>query len=108
MRKFAEPLTVIPRAVSAETRDKRGRPVWEMPKTETYVEHIKWRKHKKTGKRIAEPIMVPVYRGYPASLLRHARAQFKRAMRKQAEAAALQAEQDAAEVDTEEVEKEDA
>ena len=96
MRKFAVPEV---RVLGAKRRinpltfmpewDSRGRPLWDMPGPTSYVEH------KSTGKRITEPIRVPVYRGVSASYERYVKAQIRRNRRKQAEkAAALQAEAD--------------
>lgn len=85
--------TVIPgvtRRIDPETltamSDDKGRPLWNMPAPVSYEEHTRWRKHRNTGERIAEPIMVPVYRGTSASYARWVKAQLRRNRRKAAEA----------------------
>jgi hypothetical protein len=99
MQKVFVPQTVIPgarRRVDSDTlmamSDKQGKPLWDMPPPISYAEHKKWRKHERTGLRIAEPVMVPVYRGTSASYARWVKAQLRRNQRKAAEA---QAEVDA-------------
>lgn len=99
MQKVFAPQTVIPgarRRVDPDTlmamSDKHGNPLWEMPPPVSYAKHKKWCKHKRTGQRIAEPVMVPVYRGTSASYARWVKAQLRRNQRKAAEA---QAEVDA-------------
>lgn len=99
MQKAFVPQAVIPgvrRRVDPETlmamSDANGNPLWDMPAPIRYVEHKKWRRHKRTGDRIAEPIMVPVYRGTSASYARWVKAQLRRNQRKAAE---MQAEVDA-------------
>lgn len=81
------------RRVSPETlmamSDDMGRPLWNMPPPISYVEHTRWRRHKKTGVRIGEPIMVPVYRGTSASYARWVKSQLRRNRRKEAEAKAV-------------------
>ncbi len=95
MRKQFTPQTIILRAkrrVDPDTLmaafDSKGNALWDMPAPIRYAEHTKWRKHKRTGKRIPEPIQVPVYRGAPASYLRYVRSQVRRNQRKIAAAAA--------------------
>ncbi len=99
MRKVFVPLTVIPgvrRRVDPETLmamvDKPGNPLtgglWDMPPPVKYVKHTKWRRHKRTDERIAEPVMVPVYRGTSASYARWVKGQIKCSQRKAAEAQA--------------------
>ena len=99
MQKVFVPQTVIPgarRRVEPDTimamSDKHGKPLWEMPPPSGYAQHKKWRKHKRTGQRIAEPVMVPVYRGTSASYARWVKSQLRRRQRKAAE---TQAEVDA-------------
>ena len=99
MQKVFVPQTIIPgvrRRVDPETlmamSDEDGKPLWNMPAPTGYAEHRKWRKHKATGARIAEPVMVPVYRGALTSYVRWVKAQLRRNKRKAAEA---QAEADA-------------
>ena len=95
MQKTFMPQTVIPgvrRRVDPETlmamSDDEGLPLWNMPAPVKYAEHRKWRKHKATGARIAEPVMVPVYRGVLTSYARWVKAQLRRNKRKAAEAQA--------------------
>lgn len=97
MQKVFVPQTVIPgarRRVDSDTlmamSDKHGKPLWEMPAPVSYAKHKKWCRRK--GERIAEPIMVPIYRGTSASYARWVKAQLRRNQRKAAEA---QAEVDA-------------
>lgn len=99
MQKVFVPQTVIPgvrRRVDPDTlmaaSDKDGNPLWDMPSPSSYAQHTKWRKDKYTGQRIAEPVMVPIYRGTSASYARWVKAQLRRRQRKAAEA---QAEVDA-------------
>lgn len=99
MQKVFMPQTVIPggrRRVDPDTlmvaSDEYGKPLWDMPPPISYEKHKRWRKHKRTGQRIAEPVMVPVYRGTSASYARWVKAQLRRRQRKAAEA---QAEVDA-------------
>ena len=66
--------------------DSKGNPLWDMPAPIRYAEHTRWRRHKRTGERIAEPVQVPVYRGTSASYARWVKAQIRRNMRKQEEA----------------------
>ena len=95
MQKVFVPLAVIPgarRRVDPDTlmamSDKDGNPLWDMPPPVSYAKHTQWRKHERTGQRIAEPIMVPVYRGTSASYARWVKAQLRRRQRKAAEAKA--------------------
>ncbi len=95
MRKAFVPLTVIPgvkRRVDPETlmvvSDKKGKPLWDMPSPVRHEKHTVWRRHKSTGERIAEPVMIPVYRGTSASYARWVMAQIRRRQRKAAEAQA--------------------
>ena len=99
MQKAFMPQTVIPgvrRRVDPDTlmaaSDQDGKPLWDMPPPISYAQHKKWRKHKRTGQRIAEPVMVPIYRGTSASYARWVKARLRRSQRKAAEA---QAEVDA-------------
>jgi hypothetical protein len=69
--------------------DKKGFPLWNMPAPVCYVEHKKWRRHKKTGERIAEPVTIPVYRGTSASYARWVTASLRRQQRKAAEKQAI-------------------
>lgn len=92
MRKAFLPLTVIPgvrRRVDPETlmvvSDEKGRPLWDMPPQVSYAKHMVRRRHKHTGARIEEPIMVPVYRGTSASYARWVKAQLRRKQREAAE-----------------------
>ncbi len=80
--------------------DDKGVPLWSMPAPISYMEHKKWCKHKRTGQRIAEPIMVPIYRGTSAAFARWVKAQLRRNQRKAAEA---QAEADAEENSLQEI-----
>ena len=66
--------------------DEDGKPLWNLPAPVKYAEHRKWRKHKRTGERTAEPVMVPVYRGASASYVRWVKAQLRRNKRKAEEA----------------------
>lgn len=95
MSKFALPQTRVlgaTRRIDPDTLmpayDSKGRPLWNMPKPVRYVEHVNWRRHKRTGKRIPEPVMVPVYRGVSASYARWVKAQIRQKQRKAAEAQA--------------------
>ncbi len=92
MQKAFVPQTVIPgvrRRVDPDTlmaaSDRDGTPLWDMPTPGGYAQHTKWRKNKVTGARIAEPVMVPVYRGTSASYARWVKAQLRRNQRKAAE-----------------------
>lgn len=110
MQKMFAPQTVIPgarRRVDPDTlmamSDKHGNPLWEMPPPVSYAEHTKWRRHKRTGARVAEPIMVPIYRGTSASYARWVKAQLRRNQRKAVEVeAALAAAKEAEDVATQE------
>jgi hypothetical protein len=88
MRPAYQPQTTVPGATlitdknGVPQKDKRGRPLWNMPDPAGYVEHTKWRKHKKTGKRIPEPVQVPYYKGMSARLYGYMRSQYKRLQRK--------------------------
>ena len=64
-----------------KTVDKKGRLLWDMPSPSGQVEHVKYRRHKRTGERIAAPVMVPTYHAYPASLVREIRYKQKRQAR---------------------------
>lgn len=93
MQKVFVPQTVIPgarRRVDPDTlmvmSGKDGEPLWDMPPPSSYAQHKKWHKHKRTGQRIAEPVMVPIYRGTSASYARWVKAQLRRNQRKAAEA----------------------
>jgi len=95
MQKASMSQTVIPgvrRRVDPDTlmamSDEHGNPLWDMPAPVGYAEHKKWRKHKRTGERIAEPIMVPIYRGTSASYARWVKSQIRRNKRKAVEAKA--------------------
>lgn len=95
MRKTFYPETRVPgasRRIDPDTlmpaSDGKGRPLWNMPAPVSYVEHTKWRKHKRTGKRIPEPIQVPVYRATSASYARWVKGMIRRNQRKAAEAQA--------------------
>ena len=103
MQKAFVPQTVVPGArrayhdledgemIPRPKNDLKGRPVWDMPKPSGF--------HKITivNKDGRFPATAPVYKGYPAEIMRHAKAQFKRMQRKAAEKAALEAaEQEAA------------
>lgn len=99
MQKYATPQSRVPgaqRRINPETLmpmyDDDNRPLWNMPAPVKYAEHTKWRRHKTTGARIPEPVMVPIYRGTSASYARWVKAQLRRNHRKAAEA---QAEVDA-------------
>lgn len=91
MRPFAEPQTFVPgatRRIDPDTLmpevDKKGRPLWDMPSPIRYAEHIKRRKHKKTGEVIEEEVMVPIYQGMGARMANWYRSQARRTMRKAA------------------------
>jgi hypothetical protein len=95
MRKAFEPETRVPgatRRIDPDTlmpmSDDKGRPLWNMPAPVSYAEHTRWRRHKRTGERIGEPIQVPVYRGTSASYARWVKGQIRRNQRKAAEAQA--------------------
>lgn len=95
MRKAFVPMTVIPgarRRVDSETLmamlDSKGNSFWDMPAPVSYAQHKQWRRHKRTGERIAEPVTVPVYRGTSASYARWVKAQLRRNQRKAVEAQA--------------------
>jgi hypothetical protein len=96
MRNMHPPQTRVPSArprVDPETlmptHDDKGRMLWDMPAPSQYAEHKRWRRHKRTGERIAEPIMVPIYRGTSASYARYVKSQIRRSQRKAAEAQEL-------------------
>lgn len=104
MRNLHVPQTRVPGAhprISPETLmamfDKDGKMLWDMPPPSSYVEHKVRRRHKRTGKRIEDMAMVPVYRGTSASFARYTKSQIRRAQRKAAEAQALVDELNAAE-----------
>lgn len=86
MRGFALPQTRVPGATRRVDPDTlmltRSPPFWNMPEPVSYVEHTNWRRHKRTGKRVGEPVMVPVYRGTSASYARWVRSQIKRNRRR--------------------------
>jgi len=65
--------------------DNDGLPLWNMPAPIRYAEHTRWHRDKKTGKRIAELVNVPVYRGTSASYARYVKSQIRRDQRKFAE-----------------------
>ena len=95
MRNQFTPLTILigaKRRVHPETLmaafDSKGNALWDLPPPISYTEHTKWRKHKRTGKRIPEPIQVPVYRGADASYVRYVKSQIRRSQRKAKEAQA--------------------
>lgn len=75
MRKYATPLTVILGETVYDGTNEKGRHVWRLPGPFGVVEH-KVPGHP-TLKRAT-----PTYRGLPASLVRYARAQIRRAARK--------------------------
>lgn len=96
MRKFATPTTAVPGArgvtdpkTHIQLRDKKGRPIWEMPKpvgiheTTQVVKLLDKSDPKKPRiKKVKQKTQFPVYRGMSAKDARYARAQFKRAKRK--------------------------
>ena len=95
MHKLHVPQTRVPgaqRRIDPETlmltSDDKGVPLWNMPAPVNYAKHKKWRRHRRTGQRIAEPVHVPVYRGTSASYARWVKAQLRRNQRKIAEAEA--------------------
>lgn len=96
MSKAFVPQSVIPgvrRRVDPDTlmamSDEHGDPLWDMPPPISYAEHTKWRRHKRTGKRVADMVMVPVYRGTSASYACLVKGQIRRNQRKAAEAQAV-------------------
>lgn len=104
MRKLYEPQTRVPGArprIDPDTLmpmyDDHGKMLWDMPAPSKYAEHKVWRLHKRTGKRIADTAMVPIYRGTSGSHARDVKAQIKRSQRKAAEAQAVVEEMNAAE-----------
>ncbi len=66
--------------------DKKGKFLWTMPSPVGYAEHKRYRRDKKTGERVYNPITVPLYRGISASLARWIRGQVRRNQRKVKEA----------------------
>lgn len=93
MRKLYVPQTRVPgaqRRINPETLmpmfDNKGVPLWNMPAPVKYAEHRKWRRHKRTGQRVAEPVQVPIYRGTSAAYARWVMSQLRRQKRKDAEA----------------------
>jgi hypothetical protein len=94
MQKLHVPQTRVPgaqRRINPDTLlimfDEKGYPLWNMPAPVRYAEH-----RKRTGKRTAEPVMVPLYRGTSASYARWVKSQLRRSHRKAAE---MQAAEDA-------------
>ncbi len=61
MRKFAVPMAFVAHARATKRVDHKGRPIWLMP--EPWYRHVNG---------------APIYRGWPASLVRYARAQMRR------------------------------
>ena len=95
MNKQFTPLTILigaKRRVNPETLmvafDSKGNALWDLPPPVSYAEHTKWRKHKRTGNRIPEPVQVPVYRGASASYIKYVKSQIRRGQRKALEAQA--------------------
>lgn len=93
MRKFAVPGTVVPGATrrmdedgKTQLKDKRGRPLWDMPSPVSYAAHRRRVKDQKTGAVTEEKVMVPIYRGISAQQARSERAT-QRKMIHQAKAA---------------------
>jgi hypothetical protein len=91
MHKAFTPQSIIlgaKRRINPETlmpmSDSRGHPLWDMPPPVRYAEHKRWRRHNRTGERIAEPIMVPIYRGTLVSYARWVKSQIRRNQRKDA------------------------
>jgi len=104
MRNLHVPQTRVPGAhprVNSETLmimfDDNGKMLWDLPPPSSYAEHKVWRRHRRTGKRIEDTAMVPVYRGTSASFARYMKSQIRRNQRKAAEAQALVDELNAAE-----------
>lgn len=86
MRKFATPMTVVPGAtpviegegiMAKHARDKKGRPLWNMPKP------IGFHKTTEVDKNGRREKLVPVYRGVSASFARYVRSQIRRQRRQQ-------------------------
>lgn len=103
MRNLHVPQTRVPGArprINPDTLmamfDNDGKMLWDMPPPSSYVEHKVWRRHKRTGKRVEDMAMVPVYRGTSASYARWVKAQLRRNQRKAAEAQAVVDELNAA------------
>ncbi len=96
MRKMYEPQTRVPGArprIDPDTLmpmyDDKGNMLWDMPSPSKYAQHKLWRLHKRTGKRIEDTAMVPIYRGTSGSHARDVKAQIRRSQRKAAEEKAL-------------------
>ena len=65
--------------------DKKGRTLWNMPAPVRYAEHIKRRRDKETGERVADKVKVPIYRGTSAAHARHIIGEIRRQQRKSEE-----------------------
>lgn len=72
---FALPGTFVPGATKridpdtlAQELGRKGVPLWDMPDPVRYVEHVRRRRHRKTGKVITDMVSVPIYRGVSAKL----------------------------------------
>lgn len=89
MRPLTETQTFVPgatRRIDPDTLlpevDEKGRPLWDMPSPIRYVEHVRRRRHKHTGKVTVEQVMVPIYQGINARMANWYRGQARRMMRK--------------------------
>ena len=83
--------TFVPGANYTRTKDKKGRPVWQMPRPTAYVEYIQVVKEvisvddKPRIIKVKKPVRFPVYRGMSAKDARLQRARIKRDHRKRLE-----------------------
>jgi hypothetical protein len=77
--------TLVLDALGFPKKDHKGRHMWNMPGPIRHVEHMKRRRHRRTGEVIEVPDLIPVYRGFSAEMVRLARSQYKRAALKEAE-----------------------
>jgi len=66
-----------------QLKDKKGRPLWDMPEPIGYLETVDTRWVR--GKPFKTKLKFPIYRGATAEDFRRARGQWKRMKRKQAE-----------------------
>ena len=103
MRRVHVPQTRIPGAQPRIDPDtlmpefKNGTMLWNMPAPSNYAKHKVWRRDRRTGKRVGDMAMVPLYRGTSASFARYIKSQIRRSQRKAAEAQAAVDELNAAE-----------
>ena len=74
MQAFALPGTVVPGArkridsdTLAQERDRKGRPLWDMPSPVRYVQHVRPKRHKNDAPAL-NTVAVPIYRGVSAKI----------------------------------------